>query len=150
MNTLEKAISEVTYDMVRVLEYGETIHLSHGFELYHYCEDEVIVLNHEDYEDDELGAEIVQFYYNEETEDVEYEVLNKELYERLIAEPDVESITQISGYELSELSDLLCGVSRLLQSYSHVECDEYLALEDVHKTLRERCNAEYERREKAQ
>jgi len=65
MNTtndlLEDAISKVTIDIVKSLSYGEELELNEEYTLYHYTEDDIIVLNRtEDWE------EIYQTLYNEE------------------------------------------------------------------------------------
>lgn len=59
----------VTKEMVESLSYGDEVELKYGFSLYHYAEDEVIVIDHEDHDE-----HIYQVMLNEKGE-VEYESL---------------------------------------------------------------------------
>jgi hypothetical protein len=65
MNTindfLEDAISKITIDVVKSLSYGEELELNEEYTLYHYTEDDIIVLNKT-----EEWEEIYQTLYNEE------------------------------------------------------------------------------------
>lgn len=67
---LENAISQITIDLLKKLEYGEEIELNEEYTLYHYTEDDVIVLNRtEDWE------ELYQILYNDEDESIIFEKL---------------------------------------------------------------------------
>jgi hypothetical protein len=65
MNTindfLEDAISKINIDVVKSLSYGEELELNEEYTLYHYTEDDIIVLNKT-----EEWEEIYQTLYNEE------------------------------------------------------------------------------------
>lgn len=67
-NNLSEAKGLVTAKMLDSLSYGESIKLSDEYELYHYCEDEIIVLNHK-----ESGEEILQILYS--NTEIEFESL---------------------------------------------------------------------------
>ena len=48
MNTtdfLEDAINKITIDVVKSLSYGEEVELNEEYTLYHYTEEDIIVLN---------------------------------------------------------------------------------------------------------
>jgi DNA-directed RNA polymerase subunit RPC12/RpoP len=67
---LEDAVSQITIPLLKRLEYGEEIELNTEYTLYHYTEDDVIVLNRtEDWE------ELYQILYNEETDAIIFEKL---------------------------------------------------------------------------
>ena len=52
INLLDDAVNKITMDMVKGLEYGEELELNEEYTLYHYTEDDVIVLNRtEDWEE---------------------------------------------------------------------------------------------------
>ena len=54
-NSLLEAKDLVTIETLNSLSYGESVELNDEYELYHYSDDEIIVLNHE-----ESGEEILQ------------------------------------------------------------------------------------------
>lgn len=67
---LEDAISQITVPLLKKLKYGEEIELNAEYTLYHYTEDDVIVLNRtEDWE------EIFQILYNDHEEEIIFEKL---------------------------------------------------------------------------
>lgn len=67
---LDDAISQITVPLLKKLEYGEEIELNAEYTLYHYTEDDVIVLNRtEDWE------EIFQILYNDHEEEIIFEKL---------------------------------------------------------------------------
>lgn len=67
---LDDAISQITVSLLKKLEYGEEIELNAEYTLYHYTEDDVIVLNRtEDWE------EIFQILYNDHEEEIIFEKL---------------------------------------------------------------------------
>jgi hypothetical protein len=45
MAKLKEAMAKITVDMCKNMEYGEEIELIEGFTLYHYTEEDIIVLN---------------------------------------------------------------------------------------------------------
>lgn len=52
INLLDDAVSKITMDMVKGLQYGEELELNAEYTLYHYTEDDIIVLNRtEDWEE---------------------------------------------------------------------------------------------------
>ena len=70
VDLLEDAISKITVPLLQLLEYGEEIELNAEYTLYHYTEDDVIVLNRtEDWE------EIFQILYNDQEEEIIFEKL---------------------------------------------------------------------------
>jgi hypothetical protein len=74
MNTindfLEDAISKITIDVIKSLSYGEEVELNEEYTLYHYTEDDIIVLNRtEDWE------EVYQILFNEEENNIILEKL---------------------------------------------------------------------------
>lgn len=58
----------ITYEMVKSMEAGDSFYLVANHELYYYLEDEVIML----LKDDE---EIATVLYNNETKEVEFEMI---------------------------------------------------------------------------
>lgn len=44
-NFLEDAINKITVDVVKSLSYGEEVELNEEYTLYHYTEEDTIVLN---------------------------------------------------------------------------------------------------------
>jgi len=74
MNTtndlLEDAISKITIDVVKSLSYGEELELNEEYTLYHYTEDDVIVLNRT-----EEWEEVYQILFNEEENNIILEKL---------------------------------------------------------------------------
>lgn len=80
MSHLEKALDKITIDMLEDLTYGDSFQLNSNFELYHYFEDEIIVLNSNDHDNEE----ILQIQYNREADDIVFEILDDELFEELI------------------------------------------------------------------
>jgi hypothetical protein len=67
---LEDAMSQITIPLLKRLEYGEEIELNAEYTLYHYTEDDVIVISRtEDWE------EVLQILYNEEADEIEFEKL---------------------------------------------------------------------------
>ena len=44
-NFLEDAINKITVDVVKSLSYGEEVELNEEYTLYHYTEEDIIVLN---------------------------------------------------------------------------------------------------------
>lgn len=73
MNTIDKlddAINQVTIEMLKNLTYGEELELNSEYTLYHYVEDDIIVLvKGEEWE------EVYQFLYNEEHDEIIIEEL---------------------------------------------------------------------------
>ena len=80
ISKLDEAMNKITIDMLEELRYGDSVQLNSKFELYHYCEDEIIVLNSSDHEDEE----VIQIQYNREADDIVFEVLDDDLFEELI------------------------------------------------------------------
>lgn len=75
MNKLEEpklleAIDKATYDVIRGLKRGEEIELNDKYTLYHYTEDDVIVIC----ESDEW-EELLQIMYDPNTKEVFFESL---------------------------------------------------------------------------
>lgn len=70
LDLLEDAISKITIARLKSLEYGEEVELNEEYTLYHYTEDDVIVLNRtEDWE------ELYQILYDDEKEEIIFEKL---------------------------------------------------------------------------
>ena len=68
---LEDAQNQLTVEMLEALKYGEEKELNDTITLYHYCEEDIIVLNLT-----EGWEEVLQILWNHETRsDIEYEVL---------------------------------------------------------------------------
>jgi flagellin-specific chaperone FliS len=42
---LNEAMNKITIELINSLDYGEEIKLNKKYTLYHYCEDDIIVLN---------------------------------------------------------------------------------------------------------
>jgi hypothetical protein len=74
MNTindfLEDAISKINIDVIKSLSYGEEVELNEEYTLYHYTEDDVIVLNRT-----EEWEEVYQILFNEEENNIILEKL---------------------------------------------------------------------------
>lgn len=70
LDLLKDAISKITITSLKSLEYGEEIELNEEYTLYHYTEDDVIVLNRtEDWE------ELYQILYDDEKGEIIFEKL---------------------------------------------------------------------------
>ena len=44
-NKLNEALEKITVDMLNKLEYGDEIELNESYTLYHYCEEDIVVVN---------------------------------------------------------------------------------------------------------
>lgn len=68
MNTindfLEDAISKITIDVIKSLSYGEEVELNEEYTLYHYTEEDIIVLNKT-----EEWEEVYQIMFKDDKED---------------------------------------------------------------------------------
>lgn len=67
MNTtdfLEDAINKITVDVVKSLSYGEEVELNEEYTLYHYTEEDIIVLNKT-----EEWEEVYQIMFKDDKED---------------------------------------------------------------------------------
>lgn len=68
MNKLEKAIDTITIDMLNALSYSDEIELNDEYTLYHYFEDDIVVIVRTlDWE------EVLQVMWNDN--EIEYEEL---------------------------------------------------------------------------
>ncbi len=67
---LEDATSKITVDLLKNLEYGEEIELNEFYSIYHYIEDEVIVVVLT-----EEWEEVFQVLYGEESGEIVFEAL---------------------------------------------------------------------------
>jgi len=67
-NKLNQALESITVDMLNNLEYGEEIELNENYTLYHYCEDDIVVVN-----ETENWDEIFQVLWNDK--DITFEKL---------------------------------------------------------------------------
>jgi hypothetical protein len=67
-DSLTEARNKIDVPMLEDLDYGEGEKLNDDYELYHYSEDDIIVINHS-----ESGEEILQISYSKES--VEFESL---------------------------------------------------------------------------
>ena len=54
---LNNAVNQITTEKVKALDYGDEINLAYGFKLYHYTEDDIVVVG---YEQDDEYDEILQ------------------------------------------------------------------------------------------
>lgn len=69
-NLLDDAVNKITINIVKGLQYGEELELNEEYTLYHYTEDDVVVLNRtEDWE------ELYQILYNDEDQSIIFEKL---------------------------------------------------------------------------
>lgn len=68
-----KVLELITFDMVKSLDYGDSEELCENYELYHYCDDDVIVLNRLDEEGDNL--ELFQIMMNKKKKQLVFETL---------------------------------------------------------------------------
>lgn len=67
MNTidfLEDAINKITVDVVKSLSYGEEVELNEEYTLYHYTEEDIIVLNK-----NEEWEEVYQIMFKDDKEE---------------------------------------------------------------------------------
>lgn len=70
VDLLEDAVNQINFDILKKLEYGEEVELNAEYTLYHYTEDDIIVINRtEDWE------EIFQILYNDQEEEIIFEKL---------------------------------------------------------------------------
>ena len=72
---LSQVLDTITIDMLNSISYGEDIELSDKYTLYHYSENDVIVVNLTD-----EWEEIVQVLSNDNQ--VIFEVINKRLFNK--------------------------------------------------------------------
>ena len=75
MNTLDEqklseASDKITFDMLINMEHGEEIELNDKFTLYHYTEDDIIVVC-----ESESWEEIYQMMYHPDTKEIFFESL---------------------------------------------------------------------------
>lgn len=77
---LQEALDLINVKMLRSLDYGEECRLTSRYTLYHYTEDDVIVVN---IDTDEDWEELVQVLWNHDTDEdssIIYEVIERDLY----------------------------------------------------------------------
>ena len=67
---IDEAIKKVTLKELNLLNYGEEILISENVVLYHYCEDEIVVLNILD-----EWIEVYQYLWDNDTKEIEIETL---------------------------------------------------------------------------
>lgn len=67
---IDKAIKKVTLKELNLLSYGEEILISENVVLYHYCEDEIAVLNILD-----EWIEVFQYLWDNNTKKIQIETL---------------------------------------------------------------------------
>ena len=67
---LEEAKSKLSIKLLKSLDYGEEIELNDTITLYHYCEDDIIVLT-----TTEEWEEVLQIMYDEENNSIIYDAL---------------------------------------------------------------------------
>jgi len=67
---LTEATDKITFDMLINMKHGEEIELNDTYTLYHYTEDDIIVVCYSD-----TWEEIFQMMYNPDTKDVFFESL---------------------------------------------------------------------------
>lgn len=67
---IDEAIKKVTLKELNLLSYGEEILICENVVLYHYCEDEIIVLNILD-----QWIEVFQYLWNNNTKKIQIETL---------------------------------------------------------------------------
>ena len=67
---IDEAIKKVTLKELNLLSYGEEILISENVVLYHYCEDEIVVLNILD-----EWIEVYQYLWDNDTKKIQIEVL---------------------------------------------------------------------------
>ena len=70
---LQDAQDKVTITMLEWLAYGEEKQLNDTFKLYHYCEDDIVVIGFTD--DDVEDWEVLQIQWDKETELIVFEAL---------------------------------------------------------------------------
>lgn len=61
-NQIDEALKKVTIEDLNSLDYGDEILISKNVVLYHYCEDDVVVLNIQD-----EWIEVFQYLWDEES-----------------------------------------------------------------------------------
>tara|TARA_R110001632_G_scaffold70548_1_gene164293 strand:- start:933 stop:1142 length:210 start_codon:yes stop_codon:yes gene_type:complete len=69
MSKLEEAIDAINLDMLNAFEYGDEIVLNGEYTLYHYCDDDVVVVVQSD-----EWTEVLQVMWSDKG--IEYEALN--------------------------------------------------------------------------
>lgn len=67
---IDEAIKKVTLKELNLLSYGEEILISENVVLYHYCEDEIVVLNILD-----EWIEVFQYLWENNTKKIQIETL---------------------------------------------------------------------------
>jgi hypothetical protein len=61
-NQIDEALKKVTIEDLNSLDYGDEVLISKNVVLYHYCEDDVVVLNIQD-----EWIEVFQYLWDEES-----------------------------------------------------------------------------------
>ena len=77
MNELDEALDMIDVSLLKSLRYGEEYKLTDRYTLYHYDNDEVIVVN---IDDGEEWTEFLQVIWDTTTDRIEYEVLESGIY----------------------------------------------------------------------
>lgn len=70
---LQDAQNKLTIDTLNSLEYGDEIKLNDIFKVYHYCEEDIVVIGF--INDDIEDWEVLQVQWDTETSLIEYEAL---------------------------------------------------------------------------
>lgn len=69
-NKLDQALDSITIEKLGLLDYGEEVQLNDCYTLYHYTEDEVIVVN-----ETETWTEMFQVLFNLNNNEITFEAL---------------------------------------------------------------------------
>lgn len=72
LQELKRATDMLSVEMLDGLEYGAEKQLTNNFTLYHYCEDDIVVINYNTVSEWE---EILQVMWNADSEEITYEEL---------------------------------------------------------------------------
>ena len=67
---IDEATDKITLEILESLDYGDEINLTDDVVLYHYCEDEIVVVNLKD-----EWEEVLQVQWNVEADEIVFEAL---------------------------------------------------------------------------
>jgi len=80
MKELQEALNSINVKMLKSLDYGEERKLTPRYTLYHYTEDDVIVVNIDTEEDWEELIQVLWDCDTDEDSSIIYEVIERDLY----------------------------------------------------------------------
>lgn len=127
---LQEVLSKVNVELLESLDYGDEIKLNDRYALYHYTEDEVVVLNLSTESD---WDEIVQCMWDTDTGEVIFEIIENDLYHIEMGKP-FKDTNHVNG---TKYYDSIRAVQEIMKC---LESDEEMSV--IHPDFREYNNEE--------